>query len=1416
MKKVIAFVAVASLPTLLHAQSQEEADTGYLATLIQDNLSGASRDVNIYGFKGALSSEASIDRLTIADAEGVWLTLEGVVLDWNRSALLRGRIDVTQLSAKRIVVERAPLTEASAPSPEASAFALPELPVSIQIGELLIDDIQLGESFLGEKVNLTLSGTAALAGGEGSAEIKATRLGNKFGQFDINGSFNNETSVLALLLDLEEGQNGLAATLLDLPGGPSVKLAIDGTGPINDYSAEIALATDGQDRIAGNFAQLVDAESRLVTLNVGGDVTPLFAPEYQAFFGSDISLDVAARIANNGPISLEAFDLVANEVQLSGRAEIAAQGWPERLEIKGQIKGDGSDLVLLPLAGPKTYVNGATIDITYDGAVSDDWTADISVAGFDRPGLFIQDLTLDGGGILKSGEGSSVGEVTADLSYIAGGITLDDTGASQALGEAISGVITAAHTEGSPTKITNFTMTGPGLEAQADAVIEGADPGFRMQSNLVLTVEALDRFSALAGRDLAGAADLAIASTIIPLDGLFDAVLTGTTQDLAVGIAQLDAVFAGAGTISAATKRDETGTRLDGLRIETNAAALTANANITSTQSSGTFALSVADVAVIEPTLSGPIAVSGDATRAPDGTVRADIKGTDRASQLALNALVAPLPAGQVITYQAEIDTTDAAHYARLLGRDLAGAVDLALNGTVKNNGADIVATVAATTSDLRVGVPQLTPLLAGNGQLKADLFRVSSDEFVVKDLILTTPQATVTADGFGGLTGVASLDLDARINDMAVLGQGLRGPLTATIDGKRDQANNATLDAALRGDGTTIDLDADIDPNLKISGVLTADLDNLAGYRALVGQPISGALSARIAGDLTPDLSSFDANVSAQSRNLGIGNPIADVLLAGDGRLSAQARLADGALAVSELSFSTPNLTANADLGGQSGAGRGSFRATLRDVGVLTDQLNGPLTANGTAALDNAGTWDIDATAVGPGGMSVQTAGQYSRSGQLNLTANGKAPLGLANNLLEPRRLSGDATFNLAINGQPRLEALTGRIDLSDARLAAPTLGQALDNIRGGAAFANGTATLNVSADVQSGGGVSVSGPVALTSPQVADIAINLDRVILKDPELYQTSISGNVAVRGPLQGGAQISGRLDLGQTDIQVPSSGVGALGDLPNVQHIGANAQVLNTLSKAGITASGETASVATTSGPNYPLDVTISAPSRIFIRGRGLDAELGGTLRIGGTTQNVQPVGLFELERGRIDILQQRFELTEGSASLQGSFEPYIRLVATTEARTGTTISIIVEGPASEPEVKFVSVPDLPQDEVLSQLIFGRDLESISPLQAVQLAAAVGTLAGKGGGGLIDNFRQGIGLDDFDVTTDEEGNAAVRAGKYLSDNVYTDVTVSSDGSTEINLNLDITDQITAKGTVDADGETSIGVFFERDY
>ncbi|MEQ9057051.1 MAG: translocation/assembly module TamB domain-containing protein, partial [Roseovarius confluentis] len=184
-------------------------------------------------------------------------------------------------------------------------------------------------------------------------------------------------------------------------------------------------------------------------------------------------------------------------------------------------------------------------------------------------------------------------------------------------------------------------------------------------------------------------------------------------------------------------------------------------------------------------------------------------------------------------------------------------------------------------------------------------------------------------------------------------------------------------------------------------------------------------------------------------------------------------------------------------------------------------------------------------------------------------------------------------------------------------------------------------------------------------------------------------------------------------------------------------------------------------------------------------------------------------------RGRLDILGQRLALEEATVTIQGSFLPVVRIRATTQTDE-YAINVTVAGPVTNPEITFSSDPDLPQEEVLARLIFGRGLDTLSPFQAARLALAVRTLAGQGGEGIVGSIRQGAGLADLDVTVDEAGNAAVTAGAYLGENLYTDVTVGAGGETELNLNLDLSQSFTLKGSVTNEGDTAFGVYFERDY
>ncbi len=138
----------------------------------------------------------------------------------------------------------------------------------------------------------------------------------------------------------------------------------------------------------------------------------------------------------------------------------------------------------------------------------------------------------------------------------------------------------------------------------------------------------------------------------------------------------------------------------------------------------------------------------------------------------------------------------------------------------------------------------------------------------------------------------------------------------------------------------------------------------------------------------------------------------------------------------------------------------------------------------------------------------------------------------------------------------------------------------------------------------------------------------------------------------------------------------------------------------------------------------------------------------------------------------------------------------------------------VTGTVDNLDIKFSSTPELPQDEVLAQLIFKRSIGELSAFQIAQLAAAAAELAGGSNNSLMNKLRAGTGLDDLDVVTDDKGQTAVRAGRYIRDNIYLGVEAGSGGSTKGTVNLDITRNLKAKGSLGAEGDSSGGIFYEK--
>jgi translocation and assembly module TamB len=324
-------------------------------------------------------------------------------------------------------------------------------------------------------------------------------------------------------------------------------------------------------------------------------------------------------------------------------------------------------------------------------------------------------------------------------------------------------------------------------------------------------------------------------------------------------------------------------------------------------------------------------------------------------------------------------------------------------------------------------------------------------------------------------------------------------------------------------------------------------------------------------------------------------------------------------------------------------------------------------------------------------------------------------------------------------------------------------------------------------------------------------ELAVQVRKARYVDGTLVAARFDADLKLSGTFAAGPLLEGSIFLERTEVSVPDR-------LPrdsmavDVRHIAPPRPVEATLAAVHMP---ETRAGGSQRSGAVRLDVTVNAPQRIFVRGRGLDTELGGSVRLTGSMAALSAAGGFRLVRGRLDILTQRISFDRGDVSFAGDLDPILDFSGSTRSGN-TTITVAVTGRASDPSVTFSSVPELPQDEILARLIFNRGVSELSPLQVARLAAAVSELSG-GSGGVLSRLRASTGLDDLDIITNEEGETAVAAGRYVTENVYLGVQQgATTGSSRVTIDLDVTKDIKARAGMGVDGGSSLGIFFEREY
>lgn len=530
--------------------------------------------------------------------------------------------------------------------------------------------------------------------------------------------------------------------------------------------------------------------------------------------------------------------------------------------------------------------------------------------------------------------------------------------------------------------------------------------------------------------------------------------------------------------------------------------------------------------------------------------------------------------------------------------------------------------------------------------------------------------------------------------------------------------------------------------------------------------------------------------------------------------------------------------LEASAELHGTPAAPQGSARLSIAGLKLANETAHelpaADLEVN--AQLQGA-TAAVDARLTGGRAARLQLAGSVplTGAGALDVAITGRIDAGIANPLLEAegRRAAGTLSIDVRAAGALGAPQLSGSAQLTHGDLRDYAQGVHLADIGARLTGEQGRLRL-VSLSGRAGAGeFTASGTLGVLEPALPlDLAIHARHAQPVNSDILTANVDADLTVKGSLRERLDLAGRIDVNRAEVGIPN------GLPPNVA-------VLDVRRRgAAVEAETETRRV-------IGLALTVHAPRQVLVRGRGLDAELGGDVSINGTSADPEVSGGFELIRGSFALASTQLQFSRGEVSfngagLRGRIDPTLDFAAQSQV-ADTTVQLTITGLADAPSFELSSTPQLPQDEILARLLFGQSAAQLSALQVAQIGAALASLSGVGGGGgglnPLARLQKALGLDRLSVggagtannnSTPAQGaqqnalGATVTAGRYVSPRVFVAASQSTTGASQLQVDVDLTRRLKLRtrlgnGTATAQGTTpendpgsSIGLSWQYEY
>ncbi|WP_114087304.1 translocation/assembly module TamB domain-containing protein [Thalassospira profundimaris] len=1403
--------------------------------------------------EGSLWNSLSVSSLNL-DMPDTGLKVDGddLILAWSPLALLGAKVEIERVGASALNIT---LPNASSSSPddqteESGGFTLP---VSFALETLDVPKIHITHPADGRVFSYQLSGYARAS--QNLSAVLALNLQPLDGGADyIRADLDFDAEGQKLKADIEGhlDRKGLGMALAGLTEteAPDVTLSLKGSGPANDWTGDLQFTATSLACVNGTVKVQMGDEKHIgfgldVVAQSLGDLANSLPPALRGdvalktdgvFDGKNSLLDIASLNVSKDRL-----------LTASGTAKINFADNSLDANLSSDIDGTASALLDNAVRWQKLNLNARAKGDLALPAID----ADISASGIETPVSTIGTLTATAN-LVPDGDDFAL---KADLHTL--GHEFRDAALGEMAGKKQDISLTADATgDFSEITVKDLNLQTPKINARATAVLD--DTGAVKDASLTADVSDLSAFAAISGMDLTGQGRVDISGLRWNITQGGQAKVNITTQQAGFGIAELDHVVGDSPVIKANLAISPV---LD-LAVDVNtiqAANIAGAGKVNITDDFNTL-LVTADLGLKAGIIPPSIPVS--------------LKGKDVKLTVALNGPMAA-PEGKITLAAPIVETSDQVFSDVKLATNMVWQPVKGDGGKIlqlRNRGGfswqnapyKINADLALPSDGLTVSNIALTGDhidLAGHlampgyaVPLKGDIALNKLDAVMTQAFGVPLANGRITADvTLSPKNAAQHIALEARAKGLRMVGPD--GIETARLEDVRleGRIDNAFTDPDLNLtlEGRDIGSNAGRVETLKatLAGVLKK-LDVDVKARAMVQNRIPVKLDTRaeiaIANDIALTASKLDADVGTQ--HISLRAPLefrrsangrmasnADIAI-GNGALGAKLDLVPGKRFVATVDVADIALGpwgAMFDISGLDG--KLTLKATAEETPKkpATARIDGTISNISVAAASQLPPLTLELKADLQDG-NVNADLEMGRPDLKVLTARGTVPVDVS--FLKSRfaarenepisaqakidgdigqfwpyvplpdhSLSGNLKLDASVDGTLATPLWQGTVALRDGRYEHLQYGTLVQDIVLDGDFNNdgfqltrltaddgGQGSLTGKADVKLGAGVDYTANIKMRNMAVTrmdELRVWTDVDVDVTGDEKKADIESTVTLR---------RGEVDL---SVALPAS----VPEL-NVQNLAK-------------TQDGEKKKDAKKNSGGFvaTLNAKVDVPGRLFVRGKGLDSEWGGHLDITGRADNPKIVGELRALRGQLDLIGKTFVIKDSKITFSGAQppDPLLNIVGvyTTD---DLTVTASLSGPATDPKLSLTSQPALPQDEILSQVLFGKSQGSLSAVEAVQLANAAAQLSGSGGGlDVIGTIRNFIGADVLSVDGGENG-PTVKAGKYLTDDIYVGTKQgTTPGSSGVEVEIELTPHIKITSET-SEIDSKAGIQFKLDY